>query len=370
MRIRFRGGNVLCPDGQIRKTDLLIGDGVILSLGDAEPEAEQTVDCAGRYLFPGLVDVHTHGRIGYDFTSATAEQMKQMRDDYARRGVTSLFPTLASATPVQWHGAIAAVQEVGFEGIHLEGRWLNPAKRGAHAVELLSPPDAADLASYLSEIHIPCHVTYAPELDADGSFAATALSHGATLGLGHSAATAAEARLAIARGVTSFTHLCNAMPPIHHREGGAVCEALTSDCYAELIADGLHVCPDMVKLIYRCKGAERLVLITDSMEATGAPDGTYSIAGQPAIVKNGRAQTPDGALAGSLLNLWDGVKNLVSFAGAAPGDAILCATRNPARMVGIDATVGTLEPGKRADLLLSDASLSLCAVYRCGEPVF
>ena len=202
--------------------------------------------------------------------------------------------------------------------------------------------------------HIPCHVSAAWELDTDGSFAACAKRHGATMGLAHSMATADEARVAIERGVTSFTHLFNAMPPLHHREGGAVSVALIGSGYGELIVDGLHVCPDMVALAYRCLGRDRTVLITDSMQGTGCPDGEYAIAGQPVILKNGRALTLDGALAGSTLNLWDGVKNLMQFADVSLGDAVLCATRNPAKMLGIEDLLGTIEVGKRADLLVVD----------------
>ena len=195
---------------------------------------------------------------------------------------------------------------------------------------------------------------------------ANALEYGATLWLAHTVATADEARLAIKHGVTSFTHLYNAMPPLHHREGGPVAVALTGGGYGELIADGMHICPDMIALAYRCLGRDKTVLVTDSMMATGAPDGDYAIAGLPVVVKNGKALTLDGALAGSTLNLWDGVKNLIQFASVPLCDAIACATINPARMVGIDQTVGSIESGKRADLLLVDKALNLHTVLANG----
>jgi N-acetylglucosamine-6-phosphate deacetylase len=170
--------------------------------------------------------------------------------------------------------------------------------------------------------------------------------------------------------VTAFSHLYNAMPALHHREGGCVCVALLGEGFGEIIADGLHICPDMVALAYRCLGNEKAVLITDSMEATGCPDGEYSIAGQPVIVKNGKAVTLDGALAGSTLDLWNGVKNLMAFAGASFADAVLCATRNPAKMLGVEDSIGTLEVGKRADLLLVDeADMAIKTIYAKGEQV-
>ena len=175
--------------------------------------------------------------------------------------------------------------------------------------------------------------------------------------------------MAMSRGVTAFTHLFNAMPPLHHREGGAVSAALLSgDAWVELIVDGMHICPDMVELTYRCK-ARRLVLITDSMEATGCPDGEYAIAGQKVIVRNGRAETLDGALAGSTLSLWDGVKNLMRFAGVSLSAAVACATLHPAQMTGIDKTVGSIDAGKRADLLVVDDALEQRMVFAAGKQV-
>ena len=352
---------VLLENGTFQKTAVCIESGLIRSVGSG-CNADEILDCEGKYLLPGLVDIHTHGRKGHDFTSATAAEMRQMKSDYARHGVTSLFPTLASATVEEWRAAIARIAECGFAGVHLEGRYLNPEKRGAHALELLSPLEPAELERVLSGNTLPCHLTAAWELDADGSFAACAKRLGVTLSLGHTMATAEEAELAIRRGVTCFTHLCNTMPPLHHRAGGAVCTALTTDAYAELIVDGIHVCPEMVKLIYRCKGKDRLILITDSMEATGCPDGTYSIAGQEVFVRSGRAETAEGNLAGSTLDLWDGVKNLMRFASVSLEDAVRCATLNPARAVGIDKNVGSIAPGKKADLLLVGRDLEIEAV--------
>ena len=369
MRQLLKGGRVWRSDGGFAEDcPILLEDGRIAAVG-ADMPCDEVVDVRGLTVLPGLVDVHTHGRSGFDFSTATRDQMRQMKEDYARAGVTTVFATLASATPEEWLRAIGDIQACGYDGIHLEGRFLNPSKRGAHAPELLVSPDARELERYLEEIHVPCHLSAAFELDGSGEFAACARRYGVTMGLGHTAATAAQARLAMERGVTSFTHLFNAMPPLHHREGGAVGAALLSaDAWAELIVDGLHICPDMVQLTYRCK-ANRLVLITDSMEATGCADGEYAIAGQKVIVRNGRAETLDGALAGSTLNLWDGVKNLMRFAGASLSSAVACATLHPAQMTGIDQTVGSVDVGKRADLLLVDDALERRMVFAAGRRV-
>ncbi len=369
MKTLLRGGRVWLRDRRFAADHPIVMENGVLRAVGAEENCDEVIDLQGLTVLPGLVDVHTHGRGGFDFATANAAQLRQMKRGYAEQGVTSVLPTLASGTREEWENAIAAIQEVGFAGIHLEGNYLNAAKRGAHPMHLLQALDPADLERYLKQIRVPCHLTAAFELDADGAFAACARRYGATLGLGHTAATAAETRVAVERGVTSFSHLFNAMPPLHHREGGAVSVALTGDCWAELIVDGLHIAPEMVKLAWQCKGKDRLVLITDSMEATGCPDGDYAIAGQKVTVKQGRAETMDGALAGSTLELWDGVKNLMQFADVPLEEAIACATLHPAEMVGISRLVGSIEAGKQADLLIVDENLERRMVFAKGERV-
>jgi N-acetylglucosamine-6-phosphate deacetylase len=182
---------------------------------------------------------------------------------------------------------------------------------------------------------------------------------GATLLLGHTDATYEQAKRAEKYGVSAYTHLFNAMPPLHHRDGGAVCAALTGECLAELICDGIHIAPQMIKLAYSLLGYRRTVLISDSMEATGCPDGEYAIAGTPVVVKNGIALTPEGALAGSTLTLDEAVNNLMHFCDIPLTDAILCATENPAKEVGIFDRVGSIDVGKRADLLVLDSTQRL-----------
>ena len=362
------GGNVWRSDHTFAQNmPILLEDDRIIAVGEecSAATADEICDVTGMFVLPGLLDVHTHGRCGCDFCNATEEEMRMMKEDYARHGVTSVMASLASDTKEGWEKAIARIEACGFLGVHLEGRYLNPAKKGAHAIEFLSSLDADDLERVLKMIHLPCHVTAAYELDADGSFAAKALEYGATLGLGHTCATAEETKTAIRRGVTSFTHLFNAMPPLHHREGGAVAVALNGGGYGELIVDGVHLCPDMVRLAYRCLGKDKTVLITDSMAGTGCPDGEYSIAGLPVIVKDGRALTMDGVIAGSTLDLWQGVRNLMVFADVSFADAVACATINPARMVGVENAVGSLDVGKRADLLLVNSEKEICRVI-CG----
>lgn len=364
---RFEYGNMLIRDGEIVALDL-----------NEIPLNEEIWDLDGKAVVPGLVDIHTHGRAGMDFNRADEKELAAMARSYAERGVTGVMPTLASDALEQMYAAHQRIAsfapdqgEASFLGVHWEGRYINPAKKGAHAPEHLSALRAEELDHPCFRMPFPVHITGSFELDTDGSFAAKALSLGATLSLGHTAATYREAVLAESRGVSAYTHLFNTMPPLHHREGGAVAAALTGDAYTELICDGIHVAEEMVRLTYRAKGSERLVLITDSMEAAGCPDGNYAIAGNAVTVKDGKATLADGVLAGSTLNLDDAVRNLMRMCKIPLTEAILCATENPARAVGVFDRVGSLDVGKQADLLVlaDQTSLSICDVMLRGELV-
>ncbi len=320
---------------------------------------DSVIDGTGLYVCPGLIDVHTHGRIGHDFCNADPKALSEMAFDYALHGVTSLCPTLASDTPENWKKAAERVAKCGdpaFVGLHLEGCYLAPEKRGAHAAALLRAPDAAEIAE-LSKLAmpLPLRVTYAPELDTDGDFATAMRELGILLSMGHTCADYQQAVAAIRCGVTAASHLFNAMPPLHHRAGGPVAAALCEDIFAELICDGVHVAPEMVKLVHRAK-AGKLVLISDSMAGTGCPDGNYSIAGMPVVVKNGKALTEDGALAGSTADLLDEVRDLAAFCAIPFGKALHAATAAPAALLGLTGRIGTLQSGARADLIVLDAN--------------
>ena len=341
-----------------RKGSLLFSDRII-DVGEVRGDADTVIDADEALLVPGFVDVHTHGRAGYDFTDADEENLKKMAESYLSVGTTSLFPTLASAEYAQlltMSDKINALKGntsgAEFLGIHLEGRYLNPNKRGAHAKSLLAPFDEQELEELVFRMRTPCHISSALELNGGMLFAKKARSLGATLGLAHTEADYETAMTAYRDHSVSFTHLFNAMPSLGHRESGAVAAGLTSGAYCELICDGLHIAPEMIKLAYRCLGNRRLSLITDSMMASGCDDGEYFIAGNPCTVKNGKALTHEGKLAGSTLDMKTALENLMRFCDIPLETALRCATLTPAEQVGVDKEVGSINIGKRSDLLL------------------
>lgn len=365
----FFDGSVLVEEGRI----------TALSRGETltAPESVPVFDAEGSRIIPGLVDVHTHGRAGGDFGTADISLMEKMAESYLQSGVTTVLPTLASAPMKELETAIdrinilrdtAAASEGKLPyiaGTHLEGRYLNVKRRGAHAADLLVKPDPDELEALIGRMKGARHITAAWELDETGEALRRTLSLGATASLGHSDADYGTTVSLIDKGVTALTHTFNAMPPLHHRDGGAVAAGLLSAAaHCEMICDGFHIAPHMVNLAYRLAG-DRLTLITDSMEATGCPDGEYSIAGNPVTVKDGKARTHDGAIAGSTLSLWEAVRNLQSFAGASLEEAVYAATMAPAREIGLESEIGSIEIGKRADLLVLDDRDTVCRIL-CG----
>ena len=341
------------------KKDIRIEEGIITGFGDFSEGDGEYFDADGAYIVPALVDIHTHGREGADFVSCDEKDLHRVAGEYAKRGVSCVMPTLASAPFEHMLDAVDKINrfvpadgEAELCGVHIEGRYLNPKKGGAHARELLQPLDAKELDAKEFSACRALHITAAFELDEDASFIRKINEIGATASLGHTMANYDEAKRAEANGLVAYTHLFNTMPPLNHRDGGAVCAALEGKAFAELICDGIHISPEMIRLAYRSLGYERTVLVSDSIEATGLCDGEYSIAGMPAYVVNGIARTPDGALAGSTLELFEGVKNLMRFCEIPFEHALICATANPAKTVGIYDKHGSLEIGKYADMML------------------
>lgn len=366
MRKAFINAKVL-RGGRLTEGGFAIENGVFTDY----IEGENAADLGGDTVIPGLIDIHTHGRCGFDFDETTPEEMSELKNLYAKKGVTTVIPTLASNEYEKMLKRVKEASELGFPAMHIEGRYINPEKRGAHAPEYLAPLDpkeVEDFAKAAKNMHL--HFSCAFELDYDGKFLDAILSRGYTASLAHTTSTCDEANTLVKKGVSSFTHLFNAMPQIHHRNGGAVVSALTTDAYAEVICDGYHLAPETVKLIRTAKSKDRVILITDSILGAGyeGPERSFYSAGLEIFMQDGTARLIDGTIAGSTLELWQGVKNYMSFTGASLPEAVACATENPARLLKLNG-VGKIENGYKADFLRLSSDMTIKEVYVEGEKI-
>jgi N-acetylglucosamine-6-phosphate deacetylase len=361
---------------------VVVEDGKISSIGSRSigeiPAQGRVLDYPGATLAPAFFDLHIHGAAGHDLMEATPQALKAVGSFLASRGTGAYLPTTVTAPLDATLRSLSGLAKLLAApcspaqarplGIHLEGPFLSHLKRGVQPPEYLLAPDIAvfDRLFDAAEGHIRL-MTLAPELPGAAELAAHATARGVRVSLGHSNATAAETRAAIAAGAVSATHTYNAMRPLDHREPGILGTTLTCDSlYAEIICDGIHVAAEMVKLWWRAKGPQRCLLVTDAMSAAGMPDGEYSLGGFPVEVANGRAMAR-GVLAGSVLTLDRALSNFMAFTGASLELALRLLTVNPAAMTGLSDQAGSLEVGGPANLVAVDADGKLVASLVNGE---
>ena len=339
----------------------------ITAIGKLEGPAD--LDASGGYVIPGLVDIHTHGAVGEDFSDGRPSGLQPLADYYAAHGVTSYLATTMTLKEETLTPAMRALRDfrrghgAKCAGIHLEGPFLSYAKRGAQAAENLHKPDAA-LFHRLNEASggLVRLVTVACEEEGALPFIQE-VSRTCTVSLGHTTADYDTAMAGFAAGAAHATHLYNGMPAFLHRAPGVIGAAFDAGASVELICDGLHIHPSVVRATYRLFG-DRLNLISDSLRCAGMPDGDYELGGQPIVVKDGRATLLDGTIAGSSISLLDAVRRAVRF-GLPLAGAVYAASTAPARAVGLDA--GVLAAGKPADLVVLDGNLNLTAVFVDGK---
>ncbi len=345
------------------------------------PTDARVLDFPGATLAPAFLDVHIHGAMGHDVMEATPAALNAMGSFLAAHGTGSFLATTVTAPLDTTLRSLSGLAKVLAQppvagraqavGIHLEGPFLSHTKRGVQPAEHLLAPDIATF-DRLFEAAEGCKrlMTLAPELPGAIELTAHATARGVRVSLGHSNATAAETRAAIAAGAVSATHTFNAMRPLDHREPGILGTILTNDAlFAELICDGIHVAPEMVKLWWRSKGAERAILVTDAISAAGMPDGAYRLGDFEVQVANGRA-TANGVLAGSALTLDRALANFMEFTGAPLEQALRLLTVNPAVMIGLGGQAGSLAVREAANLVALDDAGKLVGSVMHGQAAF
>jgi N-acetylglucosamine-6-phosphate deacetylase len=361
-----------------------IEDGRIASISTRAaneiPNGTHRLDFSGAMLAPAFFDIHIHGANGHDVMEANTEALTAIGSFLAARGTASFLATTVTAPLEATLHSLSGLAKLVAQppvagqaqaiGIHLEGPFLSHTKRGVQPAEHLLAPDIAIFNRLFeaAEGHIRL-MTVAPELAGAIELIAHATARGVRVSLGHSNASAAETRAAIAAGAVSATHTFNAMRPLDHREPGILGTVLTNDSlYAELIADGIHVAPEMVKLWWRAKGAERAILVTDAISAAGMPDGEYQLGDFTVQVAEGRA-TARGVLAGSVLTLDRAFTNFMAFTGAPIEQALRLLTVNPAALTGFGDQVGLLAVGQPANLVALDRAGRLVGSMVNGQRI-
>lgn len=369
----FAGGRVVSDQGLVESGWVEIEGELIVDRGIGEPHKPVDFDLRGRTLIPGFIDQHCHGGGGNSFITTDAAEAFRAAELHLKHGTTSVMASLVTGTKEalieQIRTLIPLVDQGVIFGIHLEGPWLSSLHCGAHAKDQLRAPDQAEVGELLAvgggRIKM---VTIAPELPGAMQAIHQIVRAGAVAAIGHTDANYEIAQEAIAAGATVATHLSNAMRPLHHRDPGAI-GALMEDprVTVELIADGTHVHPAVLRLVHNEAGTPRVVLITDAMAAAGAPDGHYLLGELDVQVTDGVARLVEGGnIAGSTLTLDWALRFIVLQGGVGLHDAVVMLSTNPARTMGLTDR-GEIAPGKRADMIVLGPRLEIEAVMRAGD---
>ena len=370
------GGKVILPD-RVADNLAIIFDEKINAIVDADEinKADyEIIDACGKYVSPGLVDMHIHGYLGADVSDGDIDGLKKMSEGVIKNGVTAWCPTTMTVSKAEIETAFDTVRTLKNSGeyygsrilgVNSEGPFINAKKKGAQAEEHILKPDADFIKKHSDIVKL---FTVAPEVDgAEECIKRVSEETDVLVSMGHTDANYDEAIAGIESGVRHTTHLFNAMTALSHRSPGVVGAALSSDNVScELIADTFHVNKGLFGLIAKIKG-DKLCLITDCIRAGGMPDGDYTLGGQPVHKEGIKCLMPDGTIAGSVLNLNNAVYNLYENSSLEIYEAVACASLNPAKALGEDAEIGSLEVGKRADIIIADDKFNVDMTILGGE---
>lgn len=378
----LRNAKAVTPYEMAEDVSLLIEDGRIKNVlaHNGDMDADDKIDLSSTVLFPGFIDVHIHGAVGVDTMEAEAADLVQVSKYLASHGVTGWLPTLVPGPVSDYERATAAISEAATSnagarvlGVHYEGPFVNSAQCGALRTSFFrtysGPSDISDLP-VLKDRNLKHMMTLAPEVDGGVALTRELATRGWIVSIGHTRAQIDLLDQVFEAGARHMTHFMNAMSPLHHRAPGPVVWGLfRDDVTCDFIADGVHLDPHILKLLLKTKTARHLALISDAVAAAGLGDGDYQIWGETITVKDGRTSNSAGSIAGSVISLLEAVR-LMSSLGASQTDASLMASGNPARLLGLEDDCGSIEEGKRADLVALDHAGDVRLTIVGGEIVY
>lgn len=378
--------NVVTPNGVLYDGVVRVEDGLISFIGKwselAQPEqgawGKEAVDAKGGWVLPGFVDLHIHGGFGADFMDANAESYDKITKFHMEHGTTAMLATSMTQSHEALDRVMVAVDAyikqgmkyTQLAGVHLEGPFVNPKYKGAQNDIYMIDPQIDWFEDWHARFPgLMKQVSLAPERDNATEAIRWLRAHNVNAAAAHTAATYDQVTAAANAGLNQAVHTFNAMTPIHHRDPGVAGAVLTDDrITAEIISDGIHVHPACIKMLSRTKAAGKLVMITDAMSAAGMPDGQYDLGGLAVTMKEGVCRLTDGgSLAGSTLTMIQAVKNMIQFTGLPLHEVSRLASLNPAKQIGIDGYTGSIEVGKQADLVWTDADLNIERVWAKGS---
>ncbi|MCC2667873.1 MAG: N-acetylglucosamine-6-phosphate deacetylase [Armatimonadetes bacterium] len=377
-------GLAVLPDREVPDSLLLLEGDRIAYAGPFDagriPEGARHVDAAGLMVLPGLIDTHVHGTHGDDVMLHGADGIRRISARFPQYGTTAWLPSTISARhgelmqAIRWCVEAHRAPEDGAEivGLHVEGPYINIKRKGAQPAEGVRDPNFDEVRELLAAAEGQIRVmTLAPELPGGTELIQLLVRERIIASLGHSDATYEEALVGIEAGATHATHLFNAMPPIHHRDPGLITACLNEPrILAEVIPDGVHLDPHIVRLAIRCKGPERVALITDAFSATGLPEGTHTLGPHQVTVRGPLCTLDNGTIAGSIITMNLAVRNAMEFAGVSLVEAVRMSSLIPARVAGCADRKGSLEAGKDADVTLLDRDFHCQATWTRGLPVY
>jgi N-acetylglucosamine-6-phosphate deacetylase len=383
-KLLLRNAALVVPDRIIQRGTILIEDGVISAIDESnvvDASGAESIDLSGTTILPGFIDFHIHGAVGVDVMAATPDGLQEVSRYLASQGVTAWVPTFVPASDENYASAIDAIAEAMRSsdntsarvlGVHYEGPFVNSAQCGALHVEYFKTyanPADLDRLPVVGESAVRM-ITLAPEVDGGVELVRELKRRGWVISIGHTRASLDVLDQAFKAGARHMTHFMNAMAPLHHRNPGPIAWGLANeDVSIDMIADGIHLDPFMLRLLLQIKGMKAISLISDAIAAAGKGDGAYNIWGETISVKNGRTANASGSIAGSVISMLDAVRLLLSL-GVSYVDVAQLASTNPARLLGLSDERGTLSPGKRADLVALSSNGSLHLTLIAGHIAF